>query len=212
MVFFTSDTHYGHKNLVKGTTQWSNPERCRDFLTVQEHDDFIVNQINSLVGQDDVLYHLGDWSFGGYKNIKKFRERIICKEIHLVLGNHDQNVEKNLEEYKDTFKTIQHYLEIEIDGNLIVMSHWPMKIWNKSHKGSWQLHGHCHNNLQPDDWWTSSKPDERRRTMDVGLDTNGLKPWSYEKIKRIMNKLTKYPSGLDHHEKDQDGIDISFNS
>ncbi len=202
MIFFTSDTHYGHKNLVKGVTSWPDPSRCRDFKSVPEHDDFIVNKINSIVGQDDILYHLGDWSFGGYQNIKKFRERIICREIHLILGNHDENIEKQLDEYRDTFQSIQHYLEIKLDGSLIVLSHWPMKIWNKSHKGSWHLHGHCHNNLQPDDWWTSSKRDERRRTMDVGLDTNNLKPWSYSELKKIMSKLDKYPSGLDHHEKD----------
>lgn len=82
------------------------------------------------------------------------------------------------------------------------MSHWPMKMWNKCHKGSWQLHGHCHNNLQPDEWWTSSKANERRRTMDIGLDTNSLKPWSFNELKKIMNKLDKFGKALDHHEND----------
>lgn len=199
MIFFTSDTHYGHKNLVKGTTAWTDPSRCRDFKTVQEHDDFIVNQINSIVGQDDVLYHLGDWSFGGFDNIKRFRDRIICSTVHLILGNHDHHIENNFQDCVSYFQSVNHHLEIKIEGHHIVLSHWPMKIWNKSHKGSWQLHGHCHNNLQPDEWWTKSKRDERRRTMDVGLDTNDLKPWSFDQISKIMAKLQKYPSGLDHH-------------
>ena len=202
MIYFTADTHYGHKNLVKGTTDWTNSSRCRDFKTIQGHDDFIVNQINAVVAQDDVLYHLGDWSFGGFDNIKKFRDRIICSTIHLILGNHDHHIENNSQNCASYFQSVNHYSEIKIEGHHIVLSHWPMKIWNKSHKGSWQLHGHCHNNLQPDNWWTKSKIDERRRTMDVGLDTKNLKPWSFDELNKIMTRLQKYPSGLDHHEKE----------
>jgi calcineurin-like phosphoesterase family protein len=201
-IWFTSDTHYSHKNLVDSCSEWTDKGRCRKFRSLSEHDDFIVNSINSLVSYEDTLYHLGDWSFGGFQNIRKFRERINCQTVHLVLGNHDEHVEKNTDSCRDVFSSVNYYLELKLNGHFIILSHWPMKIWNKSHKGSWQLHGHCHNNLQPDEWWTKSKRDERRRTMDVGMDTNDLKPWSFEEIEKIMSKLDKYPSGLDHHEKD----------
>jgi calcineurin-like phosphoesterase family protein len=71
-----------------------------------------------------------------------------------------------------------------------------MKIWNKYHKGSWHLYGHCHNNLKDDEWWTKSK---RRRTMDVGVDTNEFRPYSFEDLKRTMDKIVDYPTDLDHH-------------
>ena len=200
MIYFTSDTHYHHRNLISGVSGWSDKSRCRNFESIQKHDDFIVNSINSLVIPEDTLYHLGDWSFGGIENIEIFRRRIKCLNVHLVLGNHDQHIEANPDNFMHIFSSISHYKEISIGGNRIVLSHWPMKVWHKSHRGSWQLHGHCHNNLRTDEWWTKSKPQERRRTMDIGMDTNNLKPWSFDELEKIMGKLEKYPSGLDHHQ------------
>lgn len=196
MIYFTSDTHYGQKNIVAGVSSWPDKSKCRKFKTIEEHNEKLVDSINSVVGQEDTLYHLGDWSFGGVENIFKFRERIICSNVHLILGNHDENIFKNRENCREIFQSVNSYLEIEIEKNMIILSHWPMKIWNGSHKGSWQLHGHCHNNLKPDEWWTKSK---RRRTMDIGVDTNELMPYSYEDLKRIMNKIVDYPKDLDHH-------------
>ena len=157
-LFFTSDTHYNHSNICSSTTNWVGAENLtRKFDSLDLMNDCLVENINLTVGEDDILIHLGDWSFGGFDNIKKFRDRLNCSNIHLILGNHDHHLENNRDDCHDYFSSVQHYLEIEIDGIRIIMSHWPMKMWNKCHKGSWQLHGHCHNNLQPDEWWTSSK-------------------------------------------------------
>lgn len=114
-VFITSDTHYGHSNICRGTTNWRLPDgsipidQTRDFETIEKMNDTIVNNINSMVGQDDVLIHLGDWSFGGFDNIKKFRERIICKEIHIILGNHDHHILNNKENVRELFTSVSEY-------------------------------------------------------------------------------------------------------
>lgn len=95
-IYFTSDTHYHHRNIVRGISEWekfekgSSHQNTRDFNTLEEHDEALIKSINSLVKYDDILYHLGDWSFGGHEQIKKFRDRLECKEIHLIFGNHDQ--------------------------------------------------------------------------------------------------------------------------
>jgi calcineurin-like phosphoesterase family protein len=200
MIYFTSDTHYHHKNLIRGVSSWPDKSRCRDFDSIQDHDNFIVDSINSIVKETDTIYHLGDWSFGGMENIEKFRYRINCLDVHIILGNHDQHIEASPDNFIHIFSSISHYKEIKISGNRIILSHWPMKVWHKSHRGSWQLHGHCHNNLRPDEWWTKSKPQERRKTMDIGMDTNNFKPWSFDELEKIMSKLGKYPDGLDHHQ------------
>jgi calcineurin-like phosphoesterase family protein len=94
-IFFCSDPHYGHVGIVRGTSSWEGKKGTRDFKTVEEHDNTLVNNINKTVGENDILFCLGDWSFGNYKssenvsNIRKFREKINCKNIHLILGNHD---------------------------------------------------------------------------------------------------------------------------
>jgi len=101
MVYFTSDTHYNHKNICRGVSDWSerdgkDVQKTRNFRTLSEMNDAIVNAINSVVKIDDTLYHLGDWSFGGIESIWNFRKRILCKDIHLIFGNHDEKVEANM--------------------------------------------------------------------------------------------------------------------
>ena len=100
-VWFTSDTHFSHKNIVKGQSNWhekdeqgniiSYSQGCRDFDTVEEMDNHLVDQINKYVREDDVLIHCGDWSFGGRENIAKFFDQINCGSIYHIEGNHDHN-------------------------------------------------------------------------------------------------------------------------
>ena len=86
-LWFTSDTHYNHANICSATTQWVNPVTLRDFKSLEHMNAYLVGNINELVGQDDILFHLGDWSFGGFESIQKFRDQIVCKNIHLILGD-----------------------------------------------------------------------------------------------------------------------------
>lgn len=104
-IWFTSDTHYHHKNIVKGVTSWvDSPEHAggshstqntRPFKTLEEHDQALVDNINKHVKPEDILYHLGDWSFGGIEQIWNFRKQLNCKNIHLIYGNHDHHIERN---------------------------------------------------------------------------------------------------------------------
>lgn len=93
-VYITSDTHYNHKNLVSSITEWENvrPGETRDFKSLSHMNQTIVNNINSIVGEDDILIHLGDFSFGGIESIWEFRKQIICKNIYLIFGNHDEHI------------------------------------------------------------------------------------------------------------------------
>lgn len=199
-VFFTSDTHYHHKSIVRGVSGWSDKTGCRDFDTLEDHDEAIIERINSTVGEDDILFHLGDWSFGGFEMVTEFRKKIVCKNIHLILGNHDHHIENNRENCRKHFLSVNHYLELSFQKEFMVLSHWPMKVWNHAHKGAWQLHGHCHNNLAPDNVWTSqiTDGDMPRRTMDIGLDTNSLFPYSFEELRDIMN--SRPVKVVDHHD------------
>jgi calcineurin-like phosphoesterase family protein len=96
MVYGGHVTHYWHKNITYGESVWANKETgCRRFNTTQEMSRHIVEQINKYVSQDDILFHLGDWSFGGIDNIWNFRKQIICQNIHFIFGNHDHHIIKN---------------------------------------------------------------------------------------------------------------------
>ena len=110
-IYFTSDTHYQHKNICRGVSDWEENEgnqRTRNFKTLEEMNDTLVNNINSLVKENDTLWHLGDWSFGGYEQIKIFRDRLNCKNINLVFGNHDQHIEPINSPFRNLFSSVQY--------------------------------------------------------------------------------------------------------
>ncbi len=211
MIYFTSDTHAFHKNITRGTTEWVSEnlgKQVRDFDTVEKMTEKIAENFNKVVKKDDIIYHLGDWSFGGFEKIKKFKDMLNCENIHLIFGNHDHHIEKNKEGIQGLFKSVGYYKEITTDfGTKIVMCHYAMRVWNHSHRGAWMLYGHSHGTLDEmtpkianptwlgDDYYTKNW-----RTMDVGVDTNDLKPYSLEDIKEIMNKR-EVLLGVDHHNK-----------
>ena len=198
-VWLVSDSHYGHKNICRGVTSWRLPDgsipisQTRDFNTIEQMNETIVNNINSVVGQDDVLIHLGDWSFSGVENIKKFRDRILCKEIHLILGNHDTNIEKNRDNVQELFTSVSHYTKLIYKFKTFVLSHYPIQSWDGLNKGHIQLHGHVHlpTNLRFG----------KGKKMDVGMDghpTFGV--YDIDDIIRIMDKREIASDMLfDHH-------------
>ena len=198
-LFFTSDTHYMHKNICRGTTSWSNADDfTRDFDTLDQMNDRIINGINAAVGQDDILFHLGDWSFGGFERIEEFRNRINCRNIHLILGNHDHHIERDREDIRRLFTSVNQYLELEVKGkeweqNYVLM-HYPIISWNKMNDGVIHLHGHVH--------LSADRRIGKGKTMDVGVDGNGLNPLHTSDIKRLMsNQPIKSGFEFDHHIK-----------
>ena len=75
-IWITSDTHFGHTNIV-GPEISSWKSGYRDFKSLHEMNMALVDGINKYVKEDDILYHLGDWSFGGAQNILQFRKYIV---------------------------------------------------------------------------------------------------------------------------------------
>lgn len=201
-IWFTSDTHFGHKNICRGVSKWDNKENTtRDFNTVEEMNQAIVKGINRKVKYDDTLYHLGDWSFGGISKIYEFWKQLECKNIHLILGNHDHHIEENNEIYTeqssilthDLFKSVQHTKEINVNGTMIFMSHYSHRVWNKSHKGTIHLYGHSHGTLE-------NFP--HGKSMDVGIDSyyrsfKKYEPFHIDEIRTLMKD--REIKMIDHH-------------
>lgn len=185
-VYITSDTHHSHKNIVRGVTNWRTPEgevptkSTRDFDTIEQMNEALVANINAVVGQNDTLIHLGDFSFGGFENVEKFLNRLVCKNIHLVLGNHDTHIKYNRDEIQNRFTSVQQYLEVKINDTYFVMCHYPLQSWHGLSKGVVHLHGHVHLN--------SANKFGNGKKMDVGVEGNDLKPYLIDDIIKIMNK------------------------
>jgi calcineurin-like phosphoesterase family protein len=197
-VWITSDNHYGHKNICRGVTNWRTQDgevpvdSTRDFQTIEQMNQRLVDGINHFVGQDDTLIMLGDVSFGGFDNIGIFLERLVCHNIHLILGNHDTHIERDRDFVRGRFLSVQHYLEVNIEGQDFVLCHYPLQSWNGLNKGVIHLHGHVH--LPPHRKFGNGK------RLDVGMDGNGMDPYSISEIIKIMDKI---PVGSDmsgdHH-------------
>ena len=198
-VWIISDTHFGHKNICRGVTAWRLPDgsvpisQTRDFQTIDEMNDTIINNINSVVGQDDVLIHLGDWSFGGFENVKIFRDRIVCQEIHLILGNHDHHIENNRGDCQELFTSVNHYTKLMYKFDTLVLMHYPIDSWDGLNKGHIHLHGHVH--------LPTGKIFGKGRRMDVGIDGSlFFSPYSLDNVIKIV-KLREIRSNMDddHH-------------
>ena len=120
-VWIFSDPHYNHKNICRGVTNWRLPDgsipesQTRDYPDLEKMNAAIVNNINEVVMQDDILICLGDWSFGGFESIQDFWDRIVCKNIHLILGNHDHHIENNRGDIQKLFLSVSHYNTLKID-------------------------------------------------------------------------------------------------
>lgn len=194
--WITSDVHIGHKNIVKGISEWEDKSPCRNFETLEEHDSTIIDNINKLVHKDDILYILGDIFFGGRDVIISYRNRIICNNIHLVLGNHDLLIRKNaqLSEHvyaRDLFKSCSDVLEKKIGNSKFFMSHYAHRTWPNSSRGSYHLYGHSHGSLEWQQWG---------RSMDVGIDTHPeFRPYHIDEIRSILDKREIYAP--DHHKR-----------
>jgi calcineurin-like phosphoesterase family protein len=197
-VFITSDSHYSHKNIVRGVTNWRTPngeipvKSTRDFNTIEQMNEDLVTNINAVVGYYDTLIHLGDFSFGGFENVEKFLNRLVCQNIHLVLGNHDHHIKYDRDGIQDRFLSVQQYLEVKIKDEYFVLCHYPLQSWHGLAKGVIHLHGHVH--LSPKNKFGNGKK------MDVGVEGNDLKPYLIDDIIRIMSKReVGSEMGDDHH-------------
>ena len=164
MIYFTSDTHFGHANIIK----YCN----RPFSCVETMNECMLKGINDVVKEDDTLYHLGD--FAWRETAKEIRDQIKCRDMHLIWGNHDK---ANI---ADLFSSNHKLLELAIEGQEIVLCHYPMRAWNRSHYGSWNLFGHVHGTL---DGFLNGK------SLDVGVDSHNFKPWSFEQLKEKFNEI-----------------------
>jgi calcineurin-like phosphoesterase family protein len=203
-LWFTSDTHFNHANICSATTTWNkgSGNNFRIFNSLDTMNDRLVEGINASVGQDDILFHLGDWSFGGFESIRQFRDRLVCKNIHLILGNHDQHIARNKDDVQEIFSSVHNMLDLIVKWNVgtptqdeakFMLMHFPIASWDNLARGVIHLHGHVH------------LPKHRRigpgKMMDVGVDGNGLEPIDMKEVLTIMkNQPIKSMMPNDHHE------------
>jgi len=185
-IWVSSDFHINHQNISgKNQSKWD--KGYRDFSSLDEMNKAILKGINNNVKEDDILYFLGDFCFGNHKLTSVWRNEIKCKTIHVCKGNHDSHID----DYKDSFTSIQDVLTVKHGKNTFFFSHYSHRIWLGSHKGFIHCYGHSHNSI----------PDYGK-SMDVGIDVaygrlGEYRPFRIEEIISIMDK--KEITFVDNH-------------
>ena len=201
-LFFTSDTHYNHANICSATTKWDNPVTCREFKSLEHMNATLAGNINEVVGQNDILFHLGDWSFGGFEMIEEFRNRIVCQNIHIITGNHDHHIENNKGGCQSLFASVSKYQNLVVKTNVgtlaskeyrFALMHFPIASWDNMARKAIHLHGHVH--------FEADKRIGPGKMMDVGVDGNGLYPIDMTEVVSLMkDQPIKSMFNFDHHE------------
>jgi calcineurin-like phosphoesterase family protein len=165
MIYFTADTHFGHANIIR----YCN----RPFTGVHEMNLAITEAWNSLVESGDTVYVIGDFSF---TNPQPYLEKLRGQKI-LIRGNHDSK------KFDGHWSSVHDYLKIHHNKNEYILSHYAMRVWEHSYRGSMMLYGHSHNALESTPWGKS---------MDVGVDAIaarglGYRPISIEEVTSILS-------------------------
>ena len=174
--WFTSDTHFGHENIIK----YCN----RPFFNVRDMDETIIRNWNSRVKEDDVVYHLGDFCFKNSKGGKPgeglpihsshWRASLKGYIIH-IRGNHDKNNSAST-------KLVKAY--IEYGGKYISLSH---RVEEADLKCEMCFVGHVH-----EKWCFKRTPNGF--VCNVGVDQWRFQPVSFEEI---LSKWIKIKKGID---------------
>lgn len=172
MIYFTADTHFGHKNII---------DFCkRPFVDVNEMRECIINSINAKVGEKDELWHLGD--FGLHlrtEDVKELLKRLVCKRTRLIIGNHDEG------QHGKCFEFAAQAHILKDNHRSFYLSHYPLRSWRQH----FQLHGHEHGTMKA-----------MVGQLDVGVDgATGLNsrnipfgtPWSLEEVVEFVEKRDK---------------------
>lgn len=154
--FYIADTHFQHENVIHSCR--------RPFLTSEVMDEYIVARWNEVVGRDDIVFHLGDFSMRlgeGADRVRSLFQRLNGRK-HLVLGNHDVDrrgrVHKTLSAL-DWAEPPSHMSFTSDAGMPVVLSHYAQRAWLHKERGAVHFYGHSHGNLPG-----------VGRSRDVGVD------------------------------------------
>lgn len=174
MIYFISDTHFNHANIIK----YCN----RPFKTIQEMNEAIIKNWNSIVTSTDIIYHLGDLALGRKEQIENIINKLNGKK-YIVRGNHDRLGVKTYEELG--FNVLKN-APIELEEYKILLSHIPVPD-KQIPKGFINLHGHMHDKkLYECIEKYDSKLYSIEKHINISCDVTDFRPISLQEIKSYI--------------------------
>jgi calcineurin-like phosphoesterase family protein len=163
--FYSSDHHFDHRNIVRLCN--------RPFETLEDMQQTMIDNWNSVVGQNDRVYILGDFAFS-----QKTFEIIVPKlkgYKTFIKGNHDRKALKKCKfDVTQYVSILDDSIHNVMDNNRkVILCHYPLYEWEDSYKGSIHLFGHCHSNIGVN---------PRNNAYDVGVDCWNFTPKTLDEI------------------------------
>lgn len=173
MIYFISDTHFNHSNIIKYTNKL--------FKDVIEMNNTIINNWNSIIKEDDIVYHLGDFALADDEELKE-----LCSYLNgtiiLIRGNHDG---KSVKYYEDIgFKVLKN-APIILDEYKLVLSHIPIPD-AKIPDGYINIHGHIHNKKLNENYYSNNYSTDKH--INVSVDVTNFKPISLNEINKLKEE------------------------
>lgn len=183
-IFFTSDLHFGHRNIIRFCN--------RPWGSLEEMDEGLVKNWNSVVGKDDIVFDLGDFAFASNGRWKEILSQLNGRH-YLILGNHDIQRFPG-DKIMELFEDVQPQMLLQIDDRYVYLNHYPFLCYGGSWRGPknavYQLHGHVHSGPN-----SAGKDCDRLNNIfpyqyDVGVDNNNYKPISWQEVcEKIENQV-----------------------
>lgn len=191
-IFFTSDLHFGHQNIIRFCN--------RPWKTTDEMEEALIENWNSVVTDDDIVFDLGDFAFASNSKWKEILGELNGQH-HLILGNHEISRWPG-DKIIELFDSVHQQLLLKIDGRFVYLNHFPFLCYAGSWRGPetavYALHGHVHSGPG-----AAGKDADRLKNLfpyqyDVGVDNNNYTPISWEQVKekiayQIENGVPSYP-------------------
>lgn len=181
-VFFTSDTHWGHANIL---------DFCkRPFKNVEEMNYKLIENWNNKVPTDGIVFHLGDFAWGGFPFWKNIREQLNGKII-LIKGNHD---EKNLTSSaaQELFEHVSYQMKIRVEGRAVYLNHYPFLCYGGTYRDAnglvYQAFGHVHSCPGAKGLDVDRLKILFPTQYDVGVDNNNYAPISWAEFNEKIGK------------------------
>lgn len=177
MNLYISDTHFGHRNVIKFDH--------RPFADITDMDNVMIRLWNSRVQDDDHVYIIGDFAYRNEKAAEWYLQKLKGHK-HLVIGNHDGYTLNNPAAMK-YFESVDKMMHVTDGDKEICLCHFPLAEWNKSRHGSWHIFGHIHGSA--DDIYEFMKT--RERALNAGACINNFTPSSINELIRnnqVFNK------------------------
>ena len=176
-LFFCSDSHYGHYNICK---------YChRPFTSRSEMDQTLIKNWNTVVPEDGIVVHCGDFMLPHNEDIKEYNKYLnwLNGRVLLLNGNHDR---ASLDWVSDKLIAVRDQAMIIVDGVKIFAQHYPCAAFN----GDYHVYGHIHTLADGTCYGIDGDVTKvmRKNTYDVGVDQNGYTPVSYWQLCDIFRK------------------------